>query len=101
MKIELDERLKDSVRSLTKNDKGRILKLISLFGDKGFNLSSNYLKKIDRNLWELRSDRVRLLFGRVNERDLIIFVGVFTKKTQKTPINEIKKAIGRINEYKL
>jgi phage-related protein len=64
----------------------------------------NYLKSIEgsRGLYEARiqlgsnSWRVFCFF---EEDKLIILLNAFQKKSQKTPINEINKAIGLMKQY--
>lgn len=75
----------------------KILEIVDLFEKYGFSLTSNYLKKVFKEVWELRAGRYRLLFGRVRDGDLAVVV--FLKKTQKTPKELIDLAIRRLSEY--
>lgn len=99
MKIVLNERVKKTLKSLSKVDKGRVSGYIDLFSLNGFNIPSKYLKKIDSNLWELRPGDIRVLFGLVGAA--AIFVNIFKKKTQKTPKQEIETARNRLKEYQI
>ena len=55
------------------------------------NLTENYVKHIDAEIWELRPIRDRILFaGIVGGRYVLLHT--FVKKTQKTPAREIAKA---------
>ncbi len=60
-------------------------------------MTSQYLKKIENNLWELRPGSIRILFGLVGTEAVI--VNIFKKKTQKTPVREIETARRRLKEY--
>ena len=63
-----------------------------------------YLKKLDgtEDIWEIRAqfggNNYRLL-GFFDGGRLIILTNGFSKKTQKTPMNEIEKAIRIMKEY--
>ena len=85
------------ILDLDRKNKSRIIKIIDFFEKYGFQLSSEYLKKINKEIWELRAGRHRLLFGVI--RQFGIVVNIFYKKTQKTPLKEIKLAISRIKQY--
>ena len=99
MDISFDGRAKKVLKSLSEEENGRILGYIDLFSKNGFNMTSQYLKKIDNNLWELRPGNIRLLFGLV--RSDAIIVNIFKKKSQKTPIKEIKTSKKRLKEYQI
>ena len=96
MKVSNDPRVDKEIRSLDKKENSRVVKLIELFRDYGFELTEPYLKKLAANLWELRSGRWRLLCGIVKSEAII--VNVFLKKTQKTPKKEIELAKQRLKE---
>lgn len=96
-KVSNDPRVDREIRSLSKQDSARIVRAIELFKEGGFNLTELYLKKLTRNLWELRIGKWRLLFGLVKNEAII--VNLFLKKTQKTPKKEIKLALQRLKEY--
>lgn len=96
-KTYLDEREHKIIIKFGQSDRARIDKLRSLFEDKGFSLTEVYLKKLTSKIWELRSGRVRLLFGIIAYKAYI--TNVFIKKSQKTPLKEIKLAEKRFKEY--
>ncbi|MCL2722049.1 MAG: type II toxin-antitoxin system RelE/ParE family toxin [Treponema sp.] len=60
------------------------------------------VRKLKPDLWEIRSnikDGIsRVFFTFHNEK--IILLHAFVKKSQKTPLNEIDVAIGRLKEFK-
>lgn len=61
-----------------------------------------WIKKLDNNLYELRSkvgsNIQRAIYFHVEKNDYIITHG-FTKKTQKTPLNEINHGKDLRQEY--
>lgn len=62
-------------------------------------LSENYVKHLDGEIWELRPIRDRILFaGIVDGRYVLLHQ--FMKKTQKTPIREIEKAKRELADFK-
>lgn len=97
MKAIYHPEVEKSIRSLSKRDESRILKVIDLFLDYRFSLTQLYLKKITRNIWELRAGKYRLLFGVVGVYAVI--TNFFIKKSQKTPRQSIKLALQRLKEY--
>lgn len=99
LKVITDKRVKEFLTSLSEIDQGRAQGYIELFEENGFRLPSQYLKKLENNLWELRPGAIRLLLGKVGS--VMIVVNVFRKKSQKTPRKEIKTAKKRLEEYKL
>lgn len=67
-------------------------------------IPSNYLKFISgtNGLYEARiqlSSNIWRVFCFFDEGKLVILLNGFTKKTQKTPKNEIEKAIDLMNKY--
>ena len=97
MRIIKDDRVDSFLNKLSTEDNIKITKTIKLFFDYGFSLPKKYLKKLNKTIWELRVDRFRLLFG--FEKDVMVIVTIFFKKTQKTPLREIKIAIKRFKQY--
>lgn len=97
LKVSNDPRVDRKIRSLSKQESARIVWVIDLLKENGFNLTKLYLKKLTRGLWELRTGKWRLLFGVVNKGAII--VNIFLKKTQKTPKKEIRLALQRLKEY--
>jgi phage-related protein len=99
MELIVDRRVDQFVETLTDIDQGRIAGYLDLFRQYQFTLPSKYLKKLDKNLWELRPGNIRLLLGKVGSR--IIVVNGLKKKSQKTPKKEIETAKRRLREYQL
>ena len=99
MNLIIDKRVDQFVDTLTDPDQGRITGYLDLFRQYQFSLPSKYLKKLDKNLWELRPGNIRLLLGKVGSQ--LIVVNCFRKKSQKTPKRELKTAKSRLGEYEL
>lgn len=80
--------------------KAKITRMILALERYGPNLGMPYSKKIDKDLWELRisgKETVRVFYTvRKNE---IILLHIFKKKTEKTPLREIKLARQRLGRF--
>ena len=77
-----------------------VLDLIEQFD----NVPRKFFKKLEAtdNIWEARvqhGNNIFRLLGFFDGNDLVILNHAFTKKTQKTPKKEIKKAEQRKKEY--
>lgn len=96
-KIVTLEKVNDFVESLDKTRRVRVQGFRELFKQYGKTLPNKYLKKIRKNLWELRPGDVRLFLairGNVGyELHAII------KKTNKIPKKDLKLAIKRQSQY--
>lgn len=99
MKLAIDPRAGKIIKKLSESDETRVARYIDLFDKYGFDLPSQYLKKLGDNLWELRPGDMRLLFGWTQEKSGITIVHIFRKQSQKTPINDLQVAIKRLGEY--
>jgi len=97
MKVIYYTSVQKEIISLERKALSRVIKVVDLFEDYGFQLSAEYLKKITKGIWELRAGEYRLLFGIIGQFSIV--VNIFQKKTQKTPIKEIKLAISRFKQY--
>ncbi len=97
MKIIYHPKVERVILFLDEKDKSKVIKVVDLFENYSFQLSREYLKKITKEIWELRAGNYRLLFGIIKQFSII--VNFFQKKTQKTPIKEIKLAIFRFKQY--
>ena len=86
---------KDSRIKLNKiND---YIQALSVYGTE--QLTENYVKHLDGDIWELRPLRDRILFaGVVNGRYVLLHQ--FVKKTQKTPPREIEQAKRELADFK-
>ena len=69
-------------------------------------IPSNYLKHVEgtNGLFEARiklATNIWRVFCFFDEGRLVILLNGFTKKTQKTPLNEIEKALSLMKKYNL
>ena len=86
---------KDSRIKLNKiND---YIQALSVYGTE--QLSENYVKHLEGDIWELRPLRDRILFAGVVDGKYVL-LHQFMKKTQKTPMKEIKKAKKELKDFK-
>lgn len=97
MRLSVDKRVRKILDSFSSADRAKIDRVVELFIDKGFAASEIYLKKLSKNLWELRPGKIRLLFGMVDDEAIV--VNVFIKKAKRTPLKEIKLAENRLGDY--
>ena len=77
----------------------RIILYITLLRQNGNKLHQNIAKHIKDDIWELRPDPNRILYFYYKDGTYVL-LHMFRKKTQKTPKEEIVKAIKNCNEYK-
>lgn len=90
--------------SLPKKDRAKLLETIAKVENNGLLQSQKmqWTKKIDNNLYEIRSkfssNIQRAIYFHYENNEYVITHG-FTKKTQKTPTNEISKAKHTRNDF--
>ncbi len=87
---------KDFIEGLDKVRRARVDRVYDLFEVHGAYMSSKYIKKIAKNIWELRPGDVRL-FLTIRGNEGFVVHGIL-KKTQKTPKQGLELAIKRIKE---
>lgn len=102
-----NEPVLDYIKELQKNDSkdnriklnkiGDYIQALSVYG--ASQLSENYVKHIDGEIWELRPIRDRILFAGVIDGKYLL-LHQFIKKTQKTPAREIEKAKRELADFK-
>lgn len=89
-------------KNRSKENKQKLKKIymyIDLLSEYGLSLTEPYIKKIDKEIWELRPLRDRILFASWCNNKFIL-LSVFMKQTQKTPKIEIEKAKRMLEDYK-
>ncbi len=89
-------------RYIDKNSKIKFRKImgyIDLLAENGLKLNEPYIKKLDKNIWELRPLRDRILFSSWYQNKFVL-LSIFMKQTQKTPKSEIEKAKRLLEDYK-
>ena len=79
--------------------KARIDRLYDLFENYGPNLPSRYLKKVAKDIWELRPGDVRLFLTIKGNKGLVVH-GI-RKKSRKIPKKDLNLAAKRIREDEL
>lgn len=77
----------------------KIIAYMRRLKERGLSLGENYIKHIDKQIWELRPLKDRILFAYIENNEFII-LSYFTKQTQKTPKREIQKAKKYLEDYK-
>jgi phage-related protein len=95
---EFEDEFKKFVVKLDKVSRARLTKEINTLEKHGTNLGMPYSKRINNQLYELRTSgqqKVRILYH-VNGRKIYL-LNWFVKKSQKLPIQELEKAISRLS----
>ncbi len=95
----------EELRNKKENKDARIkLEKITAYIDKlsteGLKLKQPYIKHLDKEIWELRPLRDRIMFASWYNNKFIL-LSVFMKQTEKTPKREIEKAKRLLEDYKM
>ena len=101
-KSEVYEYIQQLRNNLNKENKQKLKKTymyIDLLSQEGLKLSEPYIKKLDKEIWELRPLRDRILFASWRDNKFVL-LSVFMKQTRKTPKREIEKAKKLLEDYK-
>ena len=89
-----------SIKNKENKQKAKKIDLyIDLLSEYGLSLTEPYIKKVEKEIWELRPLRDRILFASWYNNKFIL-LSIFMKKTQKTPKREIEKAKRLLEDYK-
>ncbi|MFM9865682.1 MAG: type II toxin-antitoxin system RelE/ParE family toxin [Micropepsaceae bacterium] len=98
----LDERVEEELQAQPADIRARFDRIRDLVVEHGpASLPATYTKHIQGALWELRmkgKDGIARAFYITASGQRVVVVRVFTKKTQKTPKQEIKLALTRAKE---
>lgn len=100
-KSEVVDYLEELRKSKSKNSRIKANKIriyMRALKEHGLALSEPEIKKIDKNIWELRPLKDRFLFAHW-DGDKFIILTHFVKSTQKTPKAEIDKANRYLKDY--
>ncbi len=96
-----NEPVREWLKELSREDRRRIGEDIKT-AQIGWPLGMPLIRKIDRDLWEVRttaaSGIARVFF--TVDGDYMILLHGFIKKSQKVPQNELKTALARLGNYK-
>ena len=89
------------MKTLSSNERRKILKALLLFSEEE-KIDYHYIKYIRDSIFEFRvsygNSEFRIFFI-YDGNTIVVLLNCFKKKTQKTPQNEIEKAIRLKNEY--
>ena len=77
----------------------KIISYVDNLSKYGLSLGEPYIKHIDKEIWELRPLRDRILFASWCNNKFIL-LNIFMKQTQKAPKSEIEKAKRLLEDYK-
>ena len=96
-----NEPVRDWLKELPRDDKRQIGEDIKT-AQLGWPLGMPLIRKIDKDLWEVRTRLaagIARVFFTVDGQQMILLHGII-KKTQKTPLNELKTAMTRLGQIK-
>jgi len=96
--------VQDFIRALPTKERKKLLWVLALIRDIPM-VPQEYFKKLQNTdgIWEVRAcyaGKAFRLLGFLDKDNLVILTNGFTKKTQKTPPQEIELAERRKKEYK-
>jgi phage-related protein len=74
----------------------KVIRISDLFKEYGIFLPSKYLKKVAKDIWELRPGDVRLFLTIRGNKGLVVHA--IRKKTRKTPKRDLDLAIERVKK---
>lgn len=90
----------DFMGKLSTLERSKIMRALLLLESED-KIPYHYIKYLQNDIYELRvnlgNNEYRLLY--IEDNNTIVILNCFKKKTQKTPIKEIKKAIKLKEEY--
>jgi len=94
--------IEDFIKSLDKKMSAKIVGMIDILEEKGYQIREPYSKEIEDGIFELRcgvgNNITRILYFFYCGGKIVLTNG-FVKKTQKTPTKEIKLAKKYRNDY--
>ena len=99
---EVEEYIEELIKRKDKDSRIKSNKIIGYLREvsqKGTQIGEKYIKHIDKEIWELRPLKDRILFAYIDNNKFII-LSKFVKKTKKTPKIEIVKAKNLLKKYK-
>lgn len=95
--VQIDSRVDKEINKLNESDQSKILEYLDLFKEYGFSLSQKYLKKVNKEIWELRPGKWRLFILHIKPN--VVVVHIMYKKSQKMTIKTKKILEQRTKEY--
>lgn len=95
--------VKEFLESISKKQKAKVFKIFQLLQEYGLSSIIPHVKKITGTpLWEIRilgQDNIRVIYATI-QKDFILVLHGFSKKTQKTPAKEITTSLRRYSDWK-
>ena len=100
--VTLNETVKQELASLPADMRARFSRIADLIESEGLpRVHEPYVKHLEGKLWEIRvsgRDGIARAIYVTAEKQRVVVLRVFVKKTQKTPRGEIKIALERAKE---
>lgn len=93
--------VKDFIDSLSEKQKAKIFRIFQYIESYGLQVPLPHIKKLTRPLWEIRilgHANIRIIYA-VAQKDTVLLLHGFLKKTQKTPAKEISTALNRLADW--
>ncbi|OGM15909.1 hypothetical protein A2V56_04805 [Candidatus Woesebacteria bacterium RBG_19FT_COMBO_42_9] len=97
MKLIFDPRAEKFLDKIRDKERTKVFEYILLFEEYGFELDNRYLKKVTKNIWELRPKNIRLFF--IKRATNYLIVHAMYKKSQKITKKTLKLLEKRIKSY--
>lgn len=93
---------RDFLNRLTKEERARVIRLIKLLSEEGYNLKRPYADTLESGIYELRTHQghkqYRVLYFYFYQDKIILSHGIY-KPDKKVKTSEIEKAIKHKNDY--
>ncbi|WP_297212651.1 MULTISPECIES: type II toxin-antitoxin system RelE/ParE family toxin [Thermodesulfovibrio] len=96
VRIIFHKKVESFILNLQERDRNKIFQVLTIVEERNLKVSSEWLKKVTENLWELRVKNFRFL-GSIEDDIFTIWNG-FTKKSMRIPKKEIELATKRMKE---
>lgn len=93
MKVFYLEKVVEFIDNLEYKDRSRLDRTVKFFEDSGFQIGPKYIKKITKDIWELRAGPIRLFL--CIKANTAYGVHIIRKKSQKLPRKDINLAVKR------
>ncbi len=88
------------IESLSKSEKKKIYHVVDMLSDRGGDLRMPYSRYLEDGIYELRANASRVLYFFIVRSSAVLTNG-FTKKTNKTPRDQIEKAKRYREDYSI
>jgi phage-related protein len=97
MDVLINKKVGRFIAVLQRGTIAKVLRVIDLLEEFGYNIPMPYSRKIKPNLYELRArgeQEIRIFYTLRNNQAILLHA--FVKKTNKAPIREIETALARL-----